>query len=285
MTRGRGSDGTVNDEALLAGLHDLAADLGQMTESLDRQGTAGSAWQRKDTAFDIFSPADAYVEERIAALLADRFPTDGVLGEEGLRRAGTSGRTWIVDPIDGTVNYVKGDRTWGISVARCADDVVDCAVVLFPQLATVAVAVRGLGAFVNGRRLDAPILRDTSDLVIATKFGNSAARRRDHASLVGMLLADVRDIRRSGCSSWDILQVALGVWDGYLGSDVYLWDYAGSALVLEEVGGRWSEPMGRAGYCSGVVVAAMGPVHDWLLTSLDEASARQDHSFSSLVER
>jgi myo-inositol-1(or 4)-monophosphatase len=259
----------------------LASEVRRIGAELSSGDRLARQWSAKDSAFDIFCPDDRTSEYELAGAIGRHFPADGILAEEGLRRTGDGGAVWAVDPIDGTVNYVKGDRTWGLSLGRMVGGRMDQCVLVYPELGTEVVAVAGHGAFHNGRRLGIPPSRGVDDAVICTKFGNSAARRVEHAEAVGEALREVRDVRRSGCSSWDILQVALGIWDGYAGSDVYLWDYAAAVLVLTEVGGVWSEPAGRDGERSPLLLAAMPPMHAWLGERFGRLPAQADRVAAS----
>lgn len=196
---------------------------------------AGQTWKGE---YDIVSSADLYSERVLGDLLEEHFPDDGAVGEEGLRRPSASGASWLVDPLDGTMNYVLGDALWGLSLARKVGGHVQDAVLFFPEMAVLATASRGDGAFLDGKRLLPPMQEPgPGQAILATKFGLDSTTRGEHCRLMERALGFLGDVRRSGCTSWDILQVARGVWHGYFGRDVRTWDVAASGLLLSEVGG------------------------------------------------
>lgn len=243
------------------GLIAAVSDLGQ---KLIAYGGRHSELTPKDAFYDVLSPADLFAERQIIDILRNYFPSDGILCEEGVRAEGTSGAHWVVDPIDGTVNYSKGDVVWGICLGRVINNVVERAVLVFPELNVVAHAVRGHGAFVNDRALPQPVDAEPSDWVICMKFGMTPNHRTDHAQLAGTILQTVRDVRRSGSTAWDLLQIARGVCNGYLGSDVFIWDYAPATALLYEVGLGWLDHLAPGDVRTASLVVGPEPVITWL---------------------
>src|SRR4051794_17067519 len=156
------------------------------------------------------SDADRAAEEAISALLRAERPDDGLLGEEGLSDAGSSGRRWVVDPLDGTTNYLYRYRAWAVSVALEDDDGALVGVVHDPLNAETFRASRGGGAELNG----APIqVRDVGELqraLVATGFGYDTDVRRGQAEVLLRVLPNVRDVRRAGAAALDLCHVAAG---------------------------------------------------------------------------
>jgi myo-inositol-1(or 4)-monophosphatase len=184
------------------------------------------------------SDADRAAEEAISALLRAERPEDGLLGEEGLSAPGSSGRRWVVDPLDGTTNYLYRYRAWAVSVALEDADGALVGVVHDALNGETFRASRGGGAELNG----APIrVRDVEDLgraLMATCFGYDPDVRRGQAEVLLRLLPHVRDVRRAGAAALDLCHVAAGRLDGYYERGINHWDWAAGALIVEEAGGR-----------------------------------------------
>ena len=184
------------------------------------------------------SAADRDAEELIQRLLREARPDDGLLGEEGARARGQSGRRWIVDPLDGTTNFLYRFPAWAVSIALEDADGMAVGVVFDPARDEVFSAVRGDGAFVNDEQL---LVRDSPGLetaLVATGFGYDADRRALQGRVVASLLPQVRDIRRAGAAALDIVWVAAGRLDAYYERGVNLWDWAAARLIAEEAGIR-----------------------------------------------
>jgi myo-inositol-1(or 4)-monophosphatase len=168
----------------------------------------------KSTRTDLVTAADRASEALIVETLLAERPDDAVVGEEGGNRPGKSGLTWVIDPLDGTVNYVYGFPVFCVSVACRDEDGVLVGVVHDPVRRETFTASTGQGAACNGRRLvlaDGPVL---AEALIGTGFGYSSARRHVQAKLLAAVLPAVRDIRRAGSAALDLCWVASGRLDG-----------------------------------------------------------------------
>ena len=234
--------GPVLDRHLVSELLARVSAVGH--ELVKRERSQLVAMQKGDE-FDIVTDADMAAEVALGDILRELFPDDGIVSEEMLRVDSHSGAWWLLDPIDGTVNYMNGDRCWGISLARRLNDVIVMSLVLFPELQQTFFAVRGQGAFCNGERLAVGSRSDLNLSVVATRFGMSKEDRVREYEVLGKLLDTARDIRRTGCTSLDIAQVAAGVVDAYVGRGLGLWDAAPGALLIEEAGGQWGDWSGE----------------------------------------
>jgi myo-inositol-1(or 4)-monophosphatase len=233
----------------------------------------------KSTRTDVVTQMDTAAEALVVeSILADR-PDDGLLGEEGADRAGTSGVRWIVDPLDGTVNYLYGLPGWAVSLAVEVDGVVEVGVVDVPMFAETFVAVRGQGAVrVSGsavQPLEPNRPDDLGQALVATGFGYSSARRSAQARTLSQVLPTVRDIRRAGAAAVDLCWAAAGRVDCYYERGLNPWDYAAGVLVATEAGLvaggpaggppsselTWLAPANLAGPWSELLAAA-GADHD-----------------------
>lgn len=192
----------------------------------------------KSSATDMVSDADRAAERTIGALLREARPRDGLLAEEGARSGSESGRRWIVDPLDGTTNFLYGHPAWCVSVALEDADGTVAGVVHQPPSGETFVAERGRGAWLDGTRVG---VRDGAELataLVATGFAYDASARAAQADVLRGLLPRVRDIRRAGAAALDLAWVAAGRLDGYYERGLQPWDWAAGALLVREAGGQ-----------------------------------------------
>jgi myo-inositol-1(or 4)-monophosphatase len=192
----------------------------------------------KSTPTDLVSEADLASERAIRGLLAARRPEDGFLGEEGGGEEGTSPLTWVVDPLDGTVNFLYGIPQWSVSVAVCDERGALAGVIYAPMSGETFTAVRGERPRRDGVELRwlgdaAPVLAES---LVATGFAYDARVRAEQAELLTRLLPLVRDVRRLGSAALDLAWTAMGRYDAYFERGVKLWDIAAGALMCECVG-------------------------------------------------
>ncbi|MGK5629879.1 inositol monophosphatase family protein [Streptomyces sp. URMC 123] len=202
----------------------------------------------KTSAIDVVTEMDVAAEKLITGVLAERRPDDGVLGEEGTSTEGGSGVRWVVDPIDGTVNYLYGLPSWAVSVAAQVDGRTVVGVVEAPVRGETFRAVLGRGAFLGERRLSTLPAPSLAQSLIGTGFGYLTERRAAQGEVVRRLLPQVRDIRRGGSAALDLCDVAAGRLNGYYERGINPWDYAAGELIAREAGartgGRPGEPLG-----------------------------------------
>ena len=251
-----------------AELVDLATDVAARAVELLLGGEAhGRATATsKSTATDMVSEMDRASERLIVdALLAVR-PDDGIVGEEGAERSGTSGLRWVVDPLDGTTNYLYGLPGWNVSIAAEDDEGVVAGVVADAVRGEVFTATRGGGAWRDGVPISCAAADDLATALIGTGFGYSVERRRVQGLVVGGLLPRVRDIRRSGAAALDLCSVACGRLDGYYERGLSWWDLAAGGLIATEAGAVLVSLDGQP-VTAGSVIAA-GPR---LITPLRDA--------------
>lgn len=218
----------------------VASQSAELAARLRREGVAVA--DTKSSATDVVTEADRATERRIRALIAEARPGDAILGEEGDTVSGTTGLTWVVDPIDGTVNYLYGIDTWAVSVAVVEGDP-DPATwrtlagsVAAPALGEVYSAAAGEGATRNGTPLRISPHDALDTALVATGFGYTVERRREQGRVVAQIVERVRDIRRMGSAALDLCAVAGGRVDAYYERGTKPWDHAAGALVAREAG-------------------------------------------------
>jgi len=206
-----------------------------------------TAWQRhreeleveeKAASDDLVSQADRDTERAIRAVLAKARPADSILGEEDGAAPGSSGVSWLVDPIDGTTNYLYGRPDWAVSVAavRSADSRTLAGVVAEPALGRTTEASFGGGAWSEGRRLLRRGALDLERALVEVNWGRPAQRGLA-GDLLRALVPRVRDVRRGGSAAAALAQVADGRADAYWGPGLQAWDGAAGALIVAEAGG------------------------------------------------
>jgi fructose-1,6-bisphosphatase/inositol monophosphatase family enzyme len=205
------------------------------------------------------SDADREAEEAISALLRAERPDDGLLGEEGLSAEGVSGRRWVIDPLDGTTNYLYRYRAWCVSVALEDGAGGLVGVVHDPLAGETFRAERGAGAEVNRSPIHVREEAPLEQALVATGFGYDAEVRAGQAEVLRRVLPAVRDVRRAGAAALDLCHVAAGRLDGYYERGVQPWDWAAGALIVQEAGGRI---LPLAGGRPGVAAARPGLVEE-----------------------
>jgi len=190
----------------------------------------------KSTPTDVVTVMDTRAERLLVDRILAARPDDGFLGEEGASRPGTSGVRWVLDPLDGTVNYLYELPIWAVSVAAEIGGEVQVGVVEVPVLGETYLAVRGAGATRNGAPVRASACTRLDQALVATGFGYDASRRAHQAAVVAQVLPVVRDIRRYGAASVDLCSIACGRVDGYFERGLKPWDLAAGSLVAREAG-------------------------------------------------
>jgi len=223
-------------EALLALAKDAASRAGELLlqgrSSLDRDVDVSA----KTTPTDVVTRLDLESERLVRDVLQQARPGDQVLGEEQ-GSTGAAGRVrWVVDPLDGSVNYLFGIPAWSVSVAAQVDGRTVVGVVTVPEWGRTYWATRGGGSFRDGARLRASDQADLSLALVATGFAYDAEHRAAQAAAVGKMLSRVRDIRRLGSAALDLCLLAEGAVDAYYERGLSEWDHAAGALVAAEAG-------------------------------------------------
>jgi myo-inositol-1(or 4)-monophosphatase len=254
-------------------LLDLAVGLAREAgdAALDGRRTSAVTAGTKSTPTDLVTAFDEAAERTIVDGLAAARPDDGVVGEEGTDRRGTSGIDWFVDPIDGTTNFVYDLPTWTTSIAAGDATGMLVGVVYAPALGELFAAARGHGATLNDRPIHASGCTDLDLALVGTGFAYDAARRRDQAAILADLIGDVRDIRRLGSAALDLCFVAAGRYDAYYETGLHRWDAAAGELISREAGCRSGDHHGGPPRPAELLVATPG-IFDALQRRLAEVA-------------
>jgi myo-inositol-1(or 4)-monophosphatase len=202
--------------------------------------------ETKSSPTDLVSEADRASEDFIVSELRRARPGDSLLAEEGGTYEGTSGVSWVADPLDGTTNFFFGVPAWSVSLAAKFDGRTVAGAVVDPSRDEVWSAAIGRGAWRNG--LACQVARGRSQLataLVATGFAYKSERRSEQAALVARVLPAVRDIRRFGSAALDLCWVAGGRYDAYYESHLNDWDWAAGSLICQEAGGTVSHLPGH----------------------------------------
>jgi myo-inositol-1(or 4)-monophosphatase len=227
-------------------LEAFAISLASGAAQLVRDGRLGALGvTAKSTATDLVTVVDRATEQWLVDEIARHRPDDAVLGEEGGGRAGTSTVRWVLDPIDGTVNFVLGIPQYAVSVAAETDGVVVAGAVCNPVTGELFHAHLGGGAFLDRTPLAGPRDVPLDRAVVATGFSYDAAVRARQAQVVAQVLPEVGDVRRLGAASLDLCFVAAGRVDAYFENGLHPWDHAAGGLIAAEAGGVASGLRGR----------------------------------------
>lgn len=242
-------DLALPDDTLAAALEALAADVARSAGRLvvDERPDAVEVAATKSTATDVVTAMDQASQDHLVARLREARPDDAVMGEEAGGASGTSGITWVVDPIDGTVNYLYGIPAYAVSVAAVVGDPTVpgrwrpfAGAVFNPVTDELFRARAGAGARLvvgESQTLLVPTGCDSlPQALVATGFGYSAERRERQGRLVLDLLPQIRDIRRAGSAALDLCSVAAGRVDAYYETGLNPWDLAAGWLVAVEAG-------------------------------------------------
>ncbi|MEQ9086796.1 MAG: inositol monophosphatase family protein [Pontimonas sp.] len=244
-------------------LHDVAVKLAREAGELIVTRRAGhiEVASTKSSDVDVVTAVDKESEEFLYTRLRELRPGDGFLGEEGQVEESTTGITWVVDPIDGTVNFLYNIPHYAVSIAAVTGDPspgswqVEAGAVFNPATGELFHAARGEGAFLGERRLQIGPPPPMNLALLATGFAYSTAMRKEQVRILSQLIGEVRDIRRMGTASLDFAAVAAGRVDVYFERTLSPWDHAAGELLVTEAGGIIAGirdlPQGREGIFAG----------------------------------
>ena len=249
----------------------LAIDLARRAGALALSMHAGlDDPDTKSSPTDVVTAADRASETLLVEGIRAARPGDGVLGEEGADDDGTTGVRWVVDPIDGTVNYLYGLPQWAVSIGVEVDGTTVAGVVLNPVADELFAAVLDGGATLNGAPLRCTRATQLAQSLVATGFGYDARRRTAQAAVVQTVLPAVRDLRRQGAGALDLCSVAAGRVDAYYEQGLAPWDMSAGLLIAAEAGARTGGLRGREASHDLVLATAPGvydALHDLLVAA------------------
>ena len=225
---------------------------------LDGLGGHHTAISTKTSRTDMVSEMDRAAEALIVDQLLAARPDDAILAEEGSARDGTTDVRWVIDPLDGTTNYLYAHPRWSVSIAAEVRGQVVAGVVADPSVDEVFTATLGGGAFCNGAPIHQSGKDDLATALVGTGFAYLRERRAEQAAALTSVLPTVRDIRRSGVASLDLCWVACGRLDAYYEIGLQPWDVAAGALIAAEAGAAVSGAHGGPPSGASVLAAAPG---------------------------
>jgi myo-inositol-1(or 4)-monophosphatase len=296
MTGVAGVTGVTGPRELLVIAVGAALEAGQLLASKEGRVEVAAT---KSSPTDVVTEMDGRAEELIRARILVARPDDAILGEEGgqVEGAADAPARWVVDPLDGTVNYLYGLHDWAVSIAAEVDHQIVAGAVYVPMRGELFTAVRGEGAWLESTRgsgtavaAGESVIPDSTferiplrcrpgvpldQALVATGFGYRAQRRTVQGEVVAALLPRIRDIRRNGAASVDLCAVAAGRVDGYYERGLNYWDYAAGALIAAEAGAVVGDSKGGPPSPSMTVAAGpglFGPLRD----ALAELDAERD---------
>lgn len=237
---GEGSVASVPE--LLALAQQVAADAGRLLRARLPEVAGGrllsDGASAKSSPTDLVTDVDRSSESLIVGSLLSARPDDGIQGEEGSSRAGTSGVSWVIDPLDGTINYLYGIAIFAVSIAARVGGRSVVGVVHDPLTGEMFSAAEKRGASLDGRELRLEATgRPLGEALVGTGFSYGAPSRAAQADLLTVVLPEVRDIRRTGSAALDLCSVACGRLDAYYESELKPWDLAAGELIVREAGG------------------------------------------------
>ncbi|WP_353808511.1 inositol monophosphatase family protein [Agromyces sp. SYSU T00194] len=243
--------------------------------AVDRRSHGVSVAETKSSPIDIVTQVDRDTETFIRSALAEYRPADGFFGEEGDADAGSSGLTWVVDPIDGTVNFLYDIPAWAVSVAVVEGDVdpatwnVLAGAVMNPVTGEVYTAAAGEGAWLGDRplRVNDGVRLDRA--LVATGFSYLRERKERQGRVVAGLVPRIRDLRRIGSAALDLSTVGSGRLDAFYEAGLNPWDHAAGGLVAREAGARMGG-LGGAPAGADMLIAAPPSLFDDLARAIDE---------------
>jgi myo-inositol-1(or 4)-monophosphatase len=225
----------------------------------------------KSSRTDLVSDADRDAEALIVAAIRAERPGDAITAEEGAAADGGSGLRWLVDPLDGTINYLWGIPHWCVSVAAADAEGTVVGVVHDPSRGETFTARRGAGAALDERPLRLEGAPPLAEVLLATGFNYATEERARQAARLTHVLPRVRDVRRFGAAALDLAWLAAGRVDGYLETGLSPWDWAAGALLVTEAGGAVQDLPARGGSPAGLL-ASRAPLAGPLRELVDASS-------------
>jgi myo-inositol-1(or 4)-monophosphatase len=231
----------------------IAREAGEMVATGRLEGTMSVA--TKSTVTDMVTEYDRASERLVVARILEQRPDDTIVGEEGADTVGTSGISWLVDPIDGTTNFLYGLPGYAVSIAAADDEGTLAGAVYVPATDELFSAGRGAGATLDGTPIACSATTDVAHALVATGFSYLPERRRGQAERLARMIARIRDVRRFGAASVDLCHVAAGRVDAYFEEFLGPWDLAAGELIAREAGCRTGDFSGAEARPAEVLVA------------------------------
>jgi myo-inositol-1(or 4)-monophosphatase len=226
-------------------------------------------WTTKGSR-DFVTEVDRTAEAIVSEVLLAAEPGSRIVGEELSPELATSGLVWIVDPLDGTTNFLHGFPSYAVSIAAAVDGVLQAGVVVqVPRNETYSASLGG-GAWQDEQRLAVSTIADPAFALLGTGFPfKDTSRIEDYFGQLGRIAAATSGVRRPGSAALDLAHVAAGRFDGFWEQHLSAWDIAAGVLLIREAGGRVTDFTGRdVGVQHGPLAAGNPAIHEWLLRTL-----------------
>jgi myo-inositol-1(or 4)-monophosphatase len=250
-------------------LHEIVLAAGAI--SLDYRGRLEDIAVTHKSRKDIVTEADIAVEDYLIGRIKERYPDHAILGEESGSHEGSSGIRWVIDPIDGTVSFVRGQAFYSISVAVEKDGEFVLGAVYAPVLDELFTAEKGGGAFLNGQPISVSKEEELDLCLMATGFACMRYdNQRNNIAYFNKVMPQIADIRRCGSAAVDMCYVACGRVDGFWELELNIYDLAAGLLIAEEAGAKVSDFSGGPVSDYKEIVCTNGLVHDGLVDILSD---------------
>lgn len=191
----------------------------------------------KGRKIDLVTEVDKKSEEILVNKISTAYPDHSIMAEEGSNKSNDSRYRWIIDPLDGTVNYVHGFPIFAISISLYKDNQPEYGLVYLPYFDDIYSAQKGKGSYYNDKRIHVNEVYTLKNGIIATGFPYSHQESNESLELFNKILPEAGGIRRTGAAAFDLCQVASGVFSGFWEIELNLWDIAAGILLIEEAGG------------------------------------------------
>jgi myo-inositol-1(or 4)-monophosphatase len=252
----------------------LALELAELGSKVQREHLGSRIRiEAKSSPTDLVSDVDREAEQAIVSRLLSRRPNDGLLAEESGSLEGGTGVCWIIDPLDGTMNFFRGYPSFGCSIAVTVDDRPLVGVVTDTVRDVAYTGIASGGGSCDGHELRLPPPPPTlADAIVSTGLSYDAAQRRQQGLVLAAIVDRIADIRRAGAAALDLCQLANGWVDAYFELDLARWDYAAGAIIVEAAGGQVVELPATHGK-GPAIVAAHPALLPALTALLEEAGA------------
>lgn len=247
-----------------------ASRAGNYLQGIDRPDP--TSWIRKGRA-NFVTEVDRNAEQLIREVLLKGAPGSTVVGEELSPEVVTRGLVWIVDPLDGTTNFLHGVPGYAVSIAAAVDGVLETGVILELPSARMFRASRGGGAWLGDRRITVSAISNPADALIGTGFPfTDFTNLEEYIGQLRRVIRETSGVRRPGAAALDLAAVASGAFDGFWEQRLSAWDIAAGIVLVREAGGKVTDFAGRdLGVEHASVVAGNAGIHEWLLTVLNES--------------
>ncbi len=221
-------------QTLVEAAKTFATDAAAIVRSGNKRNFAISS---KSSSNDMVTDVDKATESYLVERISQAFPNHSIVAEEGGNRSGTSDISWIIDPIDGTTNFIYGFPSYAVSIGVRENDMPVAGAIYNISEDTLYWAGFETGAYKNSSQIRVRNQVPFANSLIGTGFGYTAVRRVAQAQFLAQIIGEVRDIRRAGAASLDLCFVAEGRLDGYYESGLWPWDYAAASIIVKEAGG------------------------------------------------